>query len=452
MLACSRCSQIFDEKKRQTCPNCFAPVAAPNAPVSQNTSGPGSYGASGYVPPPGAPGGATLPPMPNPNVRVSLTGEVFEAPSPPPAAPVYPPPVIYPPAAPQNYSAPLAPSVPKAEQNWIIAIGVAVFAVILLAVGFGVVKARQYSVGDAAFERRLHLDLSTPQSAAKEALNCVKEQAWARFYFVTAFQRPNITALAQSEAFAQSVRSGLAANPAGASLFTAKYSGMTDISAGTPQISGQTADVPVSAMLHFSGKDIPLNGVAHLINDDQGKWRLNLTAVSPACNTPQDQAAISKVLTDLLGLQTAPSVPANSAAGAAPATIPVQPMFTYPPGFGPDSNNPIYRQRFRGRNPGYPYIRRRGEPYPNPNYPYPPNMPQPTTPTPQPQNPQPAKNPQPGTPAPSSPNPTPTTPAPTNPSRPAPSDPDPKPSAPNPSNPNPSNPPAAPNGGNGSSQ
>ena len=431
MTACPRCSQIFDEKKLQACPNCFAPLAAPPVPAMPAMpptppDAPGNYGTAGYV----------SPPLPNPNVRVSLTGEVFETPA-LSASPVYTPPAGYPPSAypplpPPNYSAlpPLLPRVPRAEQNWLVGIGVTVAVVLLAGICFGVTKARQYQTGETAFEREAHLDLSTPQSTAKEALHCIQAQSWARFYLLSSFSGTTIRSLEKAESFARGVHAGGQDNPSGMSIFIEAYSSMTDIQAATPQIHGQRADVPVSAMLHFRGKNVPLVGVAHLVNDDENKWRLDFTMVGQNFDTPQDKAALAKALQDLLGLQIPQGAPAINA-NAAPA--PVQPMFTYPPGFGPENNNPLYRQRMRRRGP---------------NYPYPPNVPQPGNPAPAP-TPTP-QNPQPGTPAPSSPTPTPPAqPTPTNPSGPAPSDP--KPSDPSDPNPNPSTPPATPNGRDGGS-
>ena len=409
MVSCSRCSQIFDEKTRLTCPNCAAPLAPPPAP----------------------------------NTRVSLTGEVFEtpAPAPPPVAPPYAPPGAYPPPTPNwNPSALPAstPQIPPAERNWLIGIGTTIGAVLLVAICFGMVKARQYHAGQTAFERESHLDLSTPQSTAKEALRCIKEQEWARFYLLTDFEGPNVKTVLQAEAFASSVKRGGEKNAAAMNAFAEKYGGMTDIAAAMPQINGQMADVAVSAMLHYGGKSVPLHGVAHLINDDEGKWRLNFSLVNLTRNNPQDSAALAKGLSDLLGLAIYQPSPTNGAE-TAPAT---RTIYIYPPDYNPDN-----RLRYRGRDPRSPFIPRPG--YPNRNTPYPPDVPQPSAAPPQnpnPSNPSP-QSPQPGTPAPSAPSPAPSQPTPTNPSSPAPSDP--KPNAPN--QPGQPKPPAPPTGGSGSS-
>lgn len=155
-----------------------------------------------------------------------------------------------------------------------------------------------YKKQDAAFKKELHWNLSTPKSAAKEVFGAVKDEAWAKFYLLCQFQNEKVGNAAEAERWAQGYRTAMQSNQAGYKKFRTLMDGLTDLQFGSPQVKGDLADVAISASVHAYGKVIPLNGIAHLVNGTDNKWRLNMSGVN--LNTPErDGIEFSRVFGSL---------------------------------------------------------------------------------------------------------------------------------------------------------
>ena len=383
---------MFDEKARVTCPNCFTPyvpngISGAAAPLPGMTT---PYAPpNGYAPPPGATGvPPATPPMPAAptSSRVALTGEVIETPAAPTMPPMLPtgynapipPPMNYPMQPMQGAPYPyLAPAQPKKNYTALYVILGSVFGLLFLG---AIISAVSFGQKGSAFEADSYRNLNAPDTAAKELLACLRDQSWAKFYYISEFGKPKTKSYLQAQAFATGFKRGLEGSVTPPALWKEKFGGMSDVKTGNFKVVDNHADVPVALTLHFRGQTLPLQGVAHMVKSTDGRWRFNLETVDAASNDPEDGQAVQKAFTDLFGGTQQNNASQNNTISPYNQTQPPpQTVMPYPQ-YQPEMSPNHFRNRSpygRGRSPFPPGFGPDGRPLPNPQTPTPP---QPATP------------------------------------------------------------------------
>jgi len=116
---------------------------------------------------------------------------------------------------------------------------------------------------------------SNPKDQAIKVFNAYfKNQDWNAAYQLTALSDSDRKKFPSGD----SIKAEFMKNPAAQAGFSQLSSAITGVTAGSPTINGDKADVPLSSTLKspMGGMEVKLNGTAHLIK--QGSiWKLDLT-------------------------------------------------------------------------------------------------------------------------------------------------------------------------------
>ena len=248
MVNCSRCGQTADETRQATCPNCGAPLQAQAPPTLEGGGIPG-------ITPPRLPNA----PMPgaNPNVRVSLTGEVMEE----AAAPNTPPPnYVGGGNTPQMSRAGSGIAAQKkiddqrAKQATMFRVFVMVGVVLSLLTGtYWYLKLR-----------------TNPDDQMKQYVKAVKGGELATIYNLTDLSEDLKKDYPDSKAFEDKIREAAAKFPGGADGLTKYLAVIGDnTKVDKAEISGSEATVPVT--LRFGGQSIKSD---YKMRNDWGVWKV----------------------------------------------------------------------------------------------------------------------------------------------------------------------------------
>ena len=247
MVNCPRCGQIADETRQAACPTCGTPLQTLQTLAPPTLEGGGIPG----ITPPRIPNAA--PPGNNPNVRVSLTGEVMEdkaAPNTP--APNY----VGGSSAPQMSKAGSGIAAQKkiddqrAKQAAMFRVfAMSCFVLVLIGGGYWYLKLR-----------------TNPDDQMKQYIKATKAGELATIYNLSALSDDLQKEYPDSKAFEDKVREATARMPGGADGLTKYLSAIGDnVKADKAEISGGEATVPVTL---FKSK------FDYKMRNDWGVWKV----------------------------------------------------------------------------------------------------------------------------------------------------------------------------------
>ena len=247
MVNCSRCGQPAEETRQAACPNCGAPLQAQAPPTLEGGGIPG-------ITPPRLPNA----PMPgvNPNVRVSLTGEVMEE----KVAPNTPPPNYVGGAAPQMSRAGSGIAAQKKidDQRAKQATMFRVFVMVALVLSL---------MGGTYWYLKLR---TNPDDQMKQYIKATKGGELATLYNLTDLSDDLQKEYPDSKAFEEKIREAAAKFPGGADGLTNIMNNFgSNMKADKAEISGSEATVPVT--LRFGGKSIKSD---YKMRNDRGVWKV----------------------------------------------------------------------------------------------------------------------------------------------------------------------------------
>jgi hypothetical protein len=288
MINCPRCEQPVDETVRTTCPLCFTPLrpepdaAQPQPGVASPPAAPGpgglggAYGASPAAPlyQSAAPSlGAPVQPMAMPlnapaaspgrsqNTRMTLNGDIIEAPPTPsaaaPAGGNYAPR----PGAPRpNYSTPA-----RAETRTKSGGGSSVAIVLVLLVVLG---------GGSFGGYYWWTHRSTPKETVTKFLNALKTQDWKTIYEQTELNDQMKSQYTSAQDFADKTKAQLDSKPGAGQLISSLFSGMKFEVQEPKDNDGNTASVPVKLTVSILGRDVTQTQNIKVKNID-GAWKVS---------------------------------------------------------------------------------------------------------------------------------------------------------------------------------
>ena len=206
-------------------------------------------------------------------VRVSLTGEVIQA---PPVTPQLPRSVGQPPSGPGRATGPSMPArrpAPvraaarderPAEKSGGSAVWLAVLLVLVLAGGgFG---------GWYWYNNR-----TNPKDQAVKALTAFKNMDWAALHSLIAFSEADKAKYPTPAAFADAQNQQMDKAGPLKDLIKTALGGMSDISAGEPTFDGDKAKVPVSLKLNVMGQSFPVNQTLTMVKEG-GIWKIDASS------------------------------------------------------------------------------------------------------------------------------------------------------------------------------
>ena len=250
MVNCSRCGQTADETRQAACPNCGAPLQAQAPPTLEGGGIPG-------ITPPRIPNAGMPPPGNNPNVRVSLTGEVIEDKA---ATNTPPPNYVGSSGTPQMSRAGSGIAAQKkiddqrAKQATMFRVFVMVGVVLFLLSGtYWYLKLR-----------------TNPDDQMKQYIKATKGGELATLYNLTDPSEDLKKDYPDSKAFEDKIREAAAKFPGGADGLTNMMSSFgNNMKADKAEISGNEATVPVT--LRFNGKNIKSE---YKMRNDWGVWKV----------------------------------------------------------------------------------------------------------------------------------------------------------------------------------
>ncbi len=248
MVKCDRCGQTADETRQTACPNCGAPLQA----ASQGGGIPG-------ITPPRIPNSPMPPPGNNPNVRVSLTGEVIEE-----AAKPNTPPPNYVGGGNTNQMAKAGSGIAaqkkmddqRAQQATIFRVLMGVsFLLIALGTTFWYLKLR-----------------TNPQDQMRQYVKAVKGGELATIYNLSDLSDDLKKEYPDSKAFEEKIRESAGKLPGGADALTAYMNAIgSNTTIGKAEITGSEATVPVTLYRKKSEYKMRNNwGVWKVVDDGTG--------------------------------------------------------------------------------------------------------------------------------------------------------------------------------------
>ena len=253
MVNCSRCGQPADETRQAACPNCGAPLQTLQAPAPPTLSGGGIPG----ITPPRVPNAPLPPPGNNPNVRVSLTGEVIEE----TASPNTP--------APNYVGGGNAPQMSRAGS------GIAAQKKIdeqrakqaSMFRGFVIVSIVLFLMGGTYWYLKLR---TNPDDQMKQYIKAVKTGELGTIYNLSSLSDDLKKDYPDSKAFEEKIREATARIPGGADGLTQYLSVIGEnTKADKAEISGSEATVPVT--LRLGPKPIKSD---YKMRNEWGVWKV----------------------------------------------------------------------------------------------------------------------------------------------------------------------------------
>ena len=121
-----------------------------------------------------------------------------------------------------------------------------------------------------------HRSLPDPRTPARNYYTALSRQDWRAMYPLTAFSSEEKEVYKDADEFTRKMVMQVSVDDAHKEGFD-YLKGLTEISVGTPVVSGDKADVPTSATLLYQGNTMRFHGVAHMLYED-GAWKFDTSA------------------------------------------------------------------------------------------------------------------------------------------------------------------------------
>ncbi len=208
-------------------------------------------------------------------MRVSLTGEVMQAPPPPRVsgpigAPPAPPPLRGPAPIPPragaraSYIRPAREEAPASSGSGLM---------------WGIILAVIVLIGAGAGGWYWYNNRTNPKDQAQKLLNAVLvDHDWKTTYGLVAMNAETKKKYPNADSVASEQNKQINANPMAAQIFNnLKF---TNITTGDPTFNNGKADVPTSASLSIAGRSLSFHGTAHMVRE-AGIWKLDATSNDP---------------------------------------------------------------------------------------------------------------------------------------------------------------------------
>lgn len=121
-------------------------------------------------------------------------------------------------------------------------------------------------------------EMSDPLSTTRNVMNCLHSQDWRTFYFLSVFHQNESKSDGAASAFASELNMLMSTRKNGQDFQQVMRSlDAGGIKYGSPNTSGDTCDITTEAKTSYMGRQLILNGIAHLTKLN-GHWYLNLMA------------------------------------------------------------------------------------------------------------------------------------------------------------------------------